>query len=495
MKLKRQLLWLPGTLRTTVRRDISILRQLRLFLGLALAILVVPNSIVGGNASQGAQATATVEAGLTGPNLSNTPGESQDPDLATAGENVYIVWSDLSTGNGDIFLAVSTDHGASFRPAINLSKTITPSSHPTVAAEGKNVFVVWEEQGLFSTLFFTVSKDFGESFATPAQLETFFGDAFEPKALAMWGNGYVAWRAVERDLLTGGAGFERVQFNVIGEPVVTTIVRVPWQVQDISLAGGGTSLYVSWSGNFMNRDLDPYFSTSTDRGHSFRVNQYPEDQASPQGDYGDQHNGGVAANANTVIWYYESNRIPFRTVRVLVSQRQGAGIFDGAGHFYSLNQSTVYSDLTGEAFRTPMTPRFVVDGSRFIGAWIVARPQLGGGFVKELHSWRSDRPEFEITSSGNPRDPHIAVSGDTSLVVYEADEAPAGIADVFAYLAADATSRAFNLSKTAEPSLHPKVAASGANYVVVWTEETKDNTEIFFRTIASRPPVTSAPIK
>src|SRR6266542_1171181 len=72
-------------------------------------------------------ATQVVDIRRRGPNLSNTSGNARDADVAAAGDNVYAVWADDTYGNGEILLAVSTDHGASFWPPVNLSNTPTHS--------------------------------------------------------------------------------------------------------------------------------------------------------------------------------------------------------------------------------------------------------------------------------------------------------------------------------------------------------------------------------
>jgi hypothetical protein len=431
-------------------------------------------------------ATREVDPRLRGPNLSNTPGASEEVDVASAGENVYVVWADQSRGNSEILLAVSTDHGASFWPAVNLSNTPSQSRNPRIAASGDQVYIVWEEQVAFSIGFFTISTDGADTFSAPAQLDTMLGDTFQPQVIASGGHGYAVWREVERNVVTFSAGDEHVRFRDLGESRPTTIVRVPWHVQDVSVASGGSNVYVTWNANFRGRDLDPYFSTSTDGGRTFRVDQYPEDQASPQGDYGDQMGGGVAAAGNTFVWYYESNRDFSRTVRLEASRDGSPSHFDGRSRFYALNRGVTYPNPTDEAFRAPMAPSFTVDGAdRFAGAWVVSVPRLSG-FQRELHYWESDHPENVLTTSGNPRDPHVAAQAGTSAVVFTNTAAAAGTRpDVFAFFLGSRLGF-YNVSSNTGTSSQPKVVASGPNYVVVWKDDTPGNTEIFFRAIPAR---------
>jgi hypothetical protein len=440
-------------------------------------------------------ATRVVDIRRRGPNLSNTSGNSQDADVAAAGDNVYVVWTDDTEGNGEIFLAVSTDHGASFWPPVNLSNTPTHSRNPRVAASGENVYVVWIEDDGFSTGHFTMSRDSADSFSAPLKLNMIlFSHMDHLKVVASGGRGYAAWSEVEsagtrqRNIFgrTLGQDDERVQFRDLGGRAMTTIVRVPWHIQDVNVAAGGSHIYVTWNANFRGRNLDPYFSSSTDGGANFRVDQYPEDQASPRGDYGEQWNGGVVANGERVVYYYESNRDASRTVQVMASRSGGASISDGTSNYYALNHGTVYSDTTSEAFRTAMDPHFVIEGDgRFVGAWIVARPSLSG-FQSELHYWESDRPDRVLTTSGNPREPQVSAFGGTRAVVYANTTVAGGSNhDVFAHVLGG-RGGSYNVSENTGHSYKPKIVASGANYVVVWMDNTPGNTQIFFRAIPAR---------
>ena len=80
-------------------------------------------------------------------NLSKTTGTSQGPQISSEGNNVYVVWEDFTPAdNFDIFFAVSTDNGQTFRTPENLSKTTENSQGAQISSEGNNVYVVWEEE-------------------------------------------------------------------------------------------------------------------------------------------------------------------------------------------------------------------------------------------------------------------------------------------------------------------------------------------------------------
>jgi hypothetical protein len=80
-------------------------------------------------------------------NLSNSPGEASDPRIALSKSNVFVVWEDTTseTGNGEIKFARSSDGGATFTNASNLSFNNGISFDPRIAVSESNVYVVWED--------------------------------------------------------------------------------------------------------------------------------------------------------------------------------------------------------------------------------------------------------------------------------------------------------------------------------------------------------------
>ena len=79
---------------------------------------------------------------------------------------MYVVWSDNSTGNGDIYFKRSMDNGDNFRRIENLSKDQTRSSAPDISVLGKsNVHIVWVDTNLNKkTILFRASGDNGTRF-------------------------------------------------------------------------------------------------------------------------------------------------------------------------------------------------------------------------------------------------------------------------------------------------------------------------------------------
>ena len=115
-------------------------------------------------------------------NVSNTPGASTDPRVATSadGQYVHVTWQD-TPGNGDIFYAKSTNNGDTFGAPINLSNTSGRSDDYQLLAEGSNVYVVWVDYTTRSggDIYFRKSNNNGETFSNTINLSAGSGQSFQ----------------------------------------------------------------------------------------------------------------------------------------------------------------------------------------------------------------------------------------------------------------------------------------------------------------------------
>ena len=81
-----------------------------------------------------------------GPAIKLSNSTLPDANIATVGTNVYVVWKDIVSGNYNIVFKRSTDNGATFGPAIKISKNSTTAiSNLNIATVGTNVYVVWKD--------------------------------------------------------------------------------------------------------------------------------------------------------------------------------------------------------------------------------------------------------------------------------------------------------------------------------------------------------------
>lgn len=110
-------------------------------------------------------------------NLSNNVGNSTlsvqpGEQLLASGANVYVVWQDDTPGNSDVFVAISTDGGATFGSPVNLSDSLGDSELPKMAASGTDLHVAWLEGPSPQKLFHRRSTDGGVTFDAVTNLSS-----------------------------------------------------------------------------------------------------------------------------------------------------------------------------------------------------------------------------------------------------------------------------------------------------------------------------------
>ncbi len=92
--------------------------------------------------------------------------------VATSGDNVYVTWWSNKTGNDEVMFKASTDGGKTFGNKVNLSNTPNSDSQDVeIAAAGNNVYVSWWERNATSNEpVLRVSNDNGKTFGEKIML-------------------------------------------------------------------------------------------------------------------------------------------------------------------------------------------------------------------------------------------------------------------------------------------------------------------------------------
>jgi hypothetical protein len=206
-------------------------------------------------------------------NLSNSPGNSTDPKITVFENNIYVVWSDATTGNGDIYFKRSGDNGTTFSETQNLSRNNTgSSSDPHVSVIDKNVYVVWTDgTSGQNEIYLRNSNDTGDTFRGVRELSKTRSvdgeDALFPQMSAVGKNIYVVWQ----DMVSGNneiflrdsddagnkfKGIKNLSKNNTGDSISPHIVA------------SGTNVFVAWT-DFEPSQSEIFLRASTDSADTF----------------------------------------------------------------------------------------------------------------------------------------------------------------------------------------------------------------------------------
>ena len=208
-------------------------------------------------------------------NLSNNDGRSDEPQIAAVGVNVYVVWRDNSSGKDQIYFKRSSDTGNSFNTTENLSNSNGSSTDPQITAMGNNAYIIWSDTTTGNgDIYFKSSTDNGTSFSFPKNLSTNLdGPALFPQVEAMGNNVYVVWQDETPDK-------GRIRFRASNDNGNDfSITRVLSQENEVNanspqLSVSERAIYVVWednsrSGNNSSKNFDLLFRVGTDGGSTF----------------------------------------------------------------------------------------------------------------------------------------------------------------------------------------------------------------------------------
>jgi hypothetical protein len=226
-------------------------------------------------------------------NLSDNIGRSDEAQITAVGANVYVVWRDNSSGKDQIYFKRSSDNGNSFYPTEDLSNNNGSSTNPQITAIGNNVYTVWSDTTTGNgDIYFKSSIDNGTSFASSKNLSrNLNGTAHFPQLETTGNNVYVVWQDETPE--RGGIRFRASNDN--GNNF--SITRVLSQKNDVNanspqLAVSENTVYIVWEDNSRSgngnssKNFDLLFRVSTNGGSNFTntkvLTKNPGDSFDPQ---------------------------------------------------------------------------------------------------------------------------------------------------------------------------------------------------------------------
>ncbi len=184
--------------------------------------------------------------------LSESAGNNASPRIAASGLRVCVGWPDsmgIEGGNEEALLAVSGDGGASFASPVNMSNSAARTRGVRVAAAGSNVYALWQEDvGGDEDILLRASTNGGASFRGAVNLSNNTEDCREPCIHAYGDNVHVAWlqrngvRGIQfRSSPNKGSGFSGA--------VDITLNGTRGSASGARIVAHGSSVYAVWNDN------------------------------------------------------------------------------------------------------------------------------------------------------------------------------------------------------------------------------------------------------
>jgi hypothetical protein len=178
-------------------------------------------------------------------NLSNSA-TAELPQVTASGNNVYVIWHDTS---GKIYFTASTNKGDNFSTPISIGTTGSTAGNgtPQINATGNSVHAIWEDNtaGSNDDIFFKSSTDNGATFCNANNISNDAGESGTPQIAIAGTNVYALWRNgtdttgadTEVFFKSGLSTTECVRFNASQYKLSeSAIIRI----NDTSANGGST---------------------------------------------------------------------------------------------------------------------------------------------------------------------------------------------------------------------------------------------------------------
>jgi len=204
--------------------------------------------------------------------ITNTLGDSKYPAIAVDGSNIYVVWQDNTPdlSNEEIYFKRSVDGGVKWTADKRLTNNAGGnynSYNPTIAVDGPNIYVVWEES---YEIYFKRSVDGGDTWTTNKRLTNNAGYSQYPAIAVDGSNIYVVWT----DSTPGNYEiyFKR---SVDGGDTWTTNKRLTNNAGGSvypAIAVDGSNIYVVWQDTTPGNS-EIYFKKSVDGGTTWATNK------------------------------------------------------------------------------------------------------------------------------------------------------------------------------------------------------------------------------
>jgi hypothetical protein len=203
-------------------------------------------------------------------NLSNNKGFSEHPQIAAEENNVYILWVDDSTGARQVFFRGSADGGENFAPGVKLSKGNNTSTNVELSAAGSKVTAVWNDYSSYggNKIKLAESRDRGLTFENINNLGSSDGLSF-PKVVALKDQNYVTWNTNMTKDKSHQIIFTKFATTATNLPVSQVKIANYFEDGESQISAFDNNVLIFWTGANSTGQHKLYYAQSIDYGNNF----------------------------------------------------------------------------------------------------------------------------------------------------------------------------------------------------------------------------------
>jgi hypothetical protein len=319
------------------------------------------------------------------------------------------MWSNYGTSN--VIFTRSTDNGATFYPAVDLSGSTGGAYVTALAASGNNVYVAWANRTETQTkLLFRASTDSGANFGNIIELSQSVLNNVDPQPqLASIGsNVYAVFNEIYNE---GGPNKDNIFFRssidngaTFGAKINLSSTTGYTSQGGAKMAVSGNNVYVLWAGSGSS-SMSLFFRASVNNGANFGSVISPDNSAS-----NDLNSWQLAASGNDVyvLW---NNGLGSSRYRVLFNRSPNNGASFGSiinlAYDLSSKDYAYRSKIAASDSNVFVTWESMLNGLN-MDIFLASSSNSGATF---------DTP-ISQTSSDDAWNPQVAASGSNAYVIW-----------------------------------------------------------------------------
>jgi hypothetical protein len=439
--------------------------NLVIFLGIlsVLSVITVPSA-------QSAGLSPSFPTTPSDGNLSITDSVSKDPQIATFGSNVFVVWEEDT--DDQIRFAKSSDGGSNFSPSSEIgSATSISGALPKISASNDDVYTVWvDDDGGKDKIKFILGDNNGTDFSSGVITLSSNTSSLPEVSSSTTNDVYVTWlETSSNDVMLSSSNNGGSTWN---DPMDVGNSSASSTSPQVATSSDGTNVYVVWAEDEFGGNIK--IARSTNSGTSFSSPTTPSDGT--LGSTVKWSDPKIAVSGDNVYVIWQDNReiklsastdggdtfsAPVVAGNPNSSTRSNAQVAADANNVYVTWTETRFSD------KDILISRSTDSGTSFISPSVPANFNL------------SDGPNDQIK-------PQISVSGDNVFVVWE--EINNNISVIASNDKADTFGSKINLSDTdGFSSINPSVSSIGDTSHIVWADFSPGNFDIFTKSAPISP--------